>query len=230
MNFTEVERVIVELGVLSTVKRDEKISTYDQSYISVQEPIPLWTPLMRWLYGDKKTRITERLNELINKTDHFLLDARLRVDLRQQLLEQLVRSCPGLANQMHTYVKNKVEFQQLRVIMKKVLTILEREGEDTSELKGFLDINPSMAYHRDHIVPSSSPSEPKRTPSQQQPAPAPTPEPFSVFSRAPQSQSFTGEMFYRPSRLGEPSRAFDPNKPQNFSEEEPYPNKMEDLE
>lgn len=225
MNFTEVERVIVDLGVLSSVKREDKISTHDQDYMSVQEPIPIWTPLMRWFYGDKKTKTTDRLKELINKTDNFLQDPRLRPDHREQLIEQLVRACPGMSNQMYTYTKNKVQYEQLRLIMVQVINILKREGQDVSSLQS----------HLPHAISQPPPvAVPSPQPRTQPTISAPIPPPqFSVFSRSPAqpplppfSQPFASgdqDVFYRPARLGEPT--FD-----SRTEDAHYEEDMSDME
>jgi len=124
MNFTEVERVIVDLGILGQLKRNSKISTYEPEYLVIQDHIPLITPAIRWLYGDKKMNTISRVKNLIDITEKFLLDPALRTDLREQLLDRLEHAAEGLGNLEYTYSTNPKSSEQIKLIISKVKTIL----------------------------------------------------------------------------------------------------------
>jgi len=124
MNFTEVERVIVDLGILGQLKRNSKISTYEPEYLVIQDHIPLITPAIRWLYGDKKMNTISRVKNLIDITEKILLDPALRTDLREQLLDRLEHAAEGLGNLEYTYSTNPKSSEQIKLIISKVNTIL----------------------------------------------------------------------------------------------------------
>ena len=132
MNFTEIERVIVDLGILGQLKRNAKISLYDPGYLSIQDHIPMITPLMRWVYGDKKENSVPRIKSLLDSTEKFLDNDKLEQRYRKQLLAQLRKAHDGLLNLGFTYSDYTKTFEQINLMLAQIDTILDKHRETFS--------------------------------------------------------------------------------------------------
>lgn len=127
MNFTEIERAIVDLTIISQLRKNSKISVYDPSYLAIQDHIPLLTPVLRAIYGDDNVKTIGRIKSLINNCDRYLGDRNVDANLRQQLIGALGKSIPGLKNLKYTYKIYDSGPAQIKLIIKQVRDILKRE-------------------------------------------------------------------------------------------------------
>ena len=129
MNFNEVERVIVDLGILGQLRRNSKVSVVEPEYLTIQDHIPVITPFMRWLYGDKRGSSISKIKNLINDTDRFLKDSRLEANHRSQMLDRLGGALTGLENLEYTYRTEPKTSEQVKLIISQVKTILSFEQQ-----------------------------------------------------------------------------------------------------
>lgn len=127
MNFTEVERVIVNLGILSQIKKNTKISVTDPEYPSLQDNIPGVTWLVRWFWGDDKEKTIIKVKQIVNKAEEFLKNPETSEEHRNQLLSQLALVPEGLDNLEYTYSAKVKYAEQIHLIINQVNDILNRE-------------------------------------------------------------------------------------------------------
>ncbi len=127
MNFTEVERVIVNLGILSQIKKNTKISVTDPEYPSLQDNIPGVTWLVRWFWGDDKEKTIIKVKQIVNKAEEFLKNPETSEEHRNQLLSQLSLVPEGLDNLEYTYSAKVKYAKQIHLIINQVNDILNRE-------------------------------------------------------------------------------------------------------
>lgn len=127
MNFNEIERVIVDLGILGQLRRNSKVSVVEPEYLAIQDHIPIITPVMRWLYGDKRGNSISKIKNLINDTDRFLNDARLGENHRSQMLDRLGTALVGLNNLEYTYRTEPKTSEQIKLIISQVDSILQHQ-------------------------------------------------------------------------------------------------------
>lgn len=127
MNFSEPERTIVNLGILGQINKNVKISTYG-NYLTLQEPIPIYTPIVRWSYGDKKGKTVSRIKEIVDQAKALLDSGKLDAQTVLQLEEGLRGAIGGLENLQYTYFTNPKTSAQIRLIRDKVLGVLRERG------------------------------------------------------------------------------------------------------
>lgn len=139
MNFTEIERAIVDLTIISQLRKNSKISVYDPSYLAIQDHIPLLTPVLRAIYGDDNVKTIGRIKSLINNCDRYLGDRNVDANLRQQLIGALGKSIPGLKNLKYTYKIYDSGPAQIKLIIKQVRDILKRETPPVTEVEAITE-------------------------------------------------------------------------------------------
>ena len=188
MNFSEPERTIVNLGILGQINKNVKISTYG-NYLTLQDPIPIVTPLVRWSYGDKKGKTVSRIKEIIDQAKVLLDSGHLDAQTVHQLEDGLHAALSGLQNLQFTYYQDPKTSAQIRLIHDKVVGILRDRGYEFETVSARAGSAPTESpAPAPKLKSRPSTPRPMPVPSTGQPpseSPAPSPKPKSMPATPP---------------------------------------------
>lgn len=104
----------INLGVLSSLKENEKLTIINDTYLQIDKTVGYLQPLFRFFKGDNRERIIDFIRKLVDSSiEHCsLLSDRERVEF----MKNIELGCKGINKLADTYIGDEHNMARLRVI------------------------------------------------------------------------------------------------------------------
>lgn len=113
----EREEIIVNLKLLESVQKMQKITTRDV-FLNIEPPSLIPECIRRWKRQDGRDITIKKINEIVNSSIQIIQENKDMI-----LKEYLIKSCVGIANLKETYAMCKQTCARLDTILDKIQSL-----------------------------------------------------------------------------------------------------------
>ena len=124
-----VERLLINLKILSRVKAFQKLNTKNGEHLVIEAGNWGLGSAYRWVRGDTRLNTLKRLNEIFDAVSDALRVQDMESDQRARMLRHVQESIPGLQNLRRTYEADVTITAHCDVLIDKVLTLLPESSD-----------------------------------------------------------------------------------------------------
>lgn len=125
MDFSESERAIINLKILSKITGKTKLKT-DGHFFSLQPHVPFITPLKRAVVGEKRSNTISMIKKLVDTSEMFLNSKDISDETKSEIKFEIENAAEGLLSLINTYSDDMTVQSQLNVIRSKFLRLSQQ--------------------------------------------------------------------------------------------------------